>query len=466
MTDCCDIIIDEIVNDIEITNATVIDNGGGGGGAVWGGITGTITNQSDLVAYVANAVASVTAASIGLGNVDNTSDANKPVSTAQAAADASVQSYSIQRANHTGTQLASTISDFDTAADARITAQKAAANGLATLDGSSKIPLSQIPASLVGALIFQTTWNASTNSPALASGVGTKGYYYIVSVAGATNLDGITDWKVGDWAVFDGTVWDKIDNTDSVQTVNGQQGVVVLTSDNIAEGSSNLYFLASRVLASILTGLSVAVSTVVTASDTVLVAIGKLQAQVTLRAPIASPTFTGTVGGITAAMVGAPSGSGNSTGNNSGDITITTTGTSGVATLVGQTLNIPEYSTANQKIGSIGGIFNAGSAALTTGTSIAVVCPYAGTISGYSIAASSGTCTVKTWKKSTGTAIPTVSDNISTSGVSLSTGTAVRSSTVTDFTSTAVAAGDIFIFDLSAVATATWVTFQLEITKS
>jgi hypothetical protein len=48
--------------------------------------------------------------------VDNTADASKPVSTAQAAADTAVQSFSIQRANHTGTQTASTISDFATEA--------------------------------------------------------------------------------------------------------------------------------------------------------------------------------------------------------------------------------------------------------------------------------------------------------------------------------------------------------------
>ena len=65
---------------------------------------------------------------VGLGNVDNTSDANKPVSTAQAAADAAVQAFAIQRANHTGTQTASTISDFDSAADARASALIAALN--------------------------------------------------------------------------------------------------------------------------------------------------------------------------------------------------------------------------------------------------------------------------------------------------------------------------------------------------
>jgi len=46
---------------------------------------------------------------------------------------------------------------------------------------------------IAGGLDYQGTWNASTNTPTLASGVGTNGYYYIVSVAGTTNLDGVTD---------------------------------------------------------------------------------------------------------------------------------------------------------------------------------------------------------------------------------------------------------------------------------
>jgi hypothetical protein len=51
----------------------------------------------------------LTSSDVGLINVDNTSDVNKPVSTLQAAADAAVQAFSIQRANHTGTQAAGTI---------------------------------------------------------------------------------------------------------------------------------------------------------------------------------------------------------------------------------------------------------------------------------------------------------------------------------------------------------------------
>jgi len=100
--------------------------------------------------------------------------------------------------------------------------------------------------SLVGGSAYQGTWNASTNTPALASGVGTAGYYYIVNVAGNTNLDGITDWLVGDWAIFDGTVWQKVDNTDSVVSVNGYTGAVNLVTTDIPEGVTNLYFTDAR----------------------------------------------------------------------------------------------------------------------------------------------------------------------------------------------------------------------------
>jgi len=85
----------------------------------------------------------------------------------------------------------------------------------------------------VGAVTYKGTWNASANSPALASGVGTQGDYYVVNIAGTTNLDGITDWQIGDWAIFNGSVWQKVDNTDAVSSVNGQVGTVVLTAANV-----------------------------------------------------------------------------------------------------------------------------------------------------------------------------------------------------------------------------------------
>lgn len=75
-------------------------------------------------------------------------------------------------------------------------------------------------ADIAGGLDYQGTWNASTNTPTLASGVGTNGYYYVVSVDGSTNLDGITDWKAGDWAIFNGTTWQKIDQSWAVAGAN------------------------------------------------------------------------------------------------------------------------------------------------------------------------------------------------------------------------------------------------------
>jgi hypothetical protein len=83
-------------------------------------------------------------------------------------------------------------------------------------------------------LIYKGTWNASTNTPSLASGTGTNGWYYVVSVAGSTNLNGVTDWQVGDWAIFNGTVWQKIDQTNLVTSVAGRTGDVTLSTSDIS----------------------------------------------------------------------------------------------------------------------------------------------------------------------------------------------------------------------------------------
>ena len=121
-----------------------------------------------------------------------------------------------------------------TISDYVATATKGVANGVASLDGSGTVPISQLPSAVLGALSYQGTWNASTNTPTLTSSVGTKGYYYVVSVAGSTNLNGITDWQVGDWAVYNGTAWQKVDNTDAVTSVNGYTGTVVLTAADVS----------------------------------------------------------------------------------------------------------------------------------------------------------------------------------------------------------------------------------------
>ena len=86
---------------------------------------------------------------------------------------------------------------------------------------------------LAGGVEYQGTWNASTNTPTLTSSVGTQGFYYVVSVAGSTNLNGITSWELGDWAIFNGATWQKVDNTDAVVSVNGYTGIVTLSASDI-----------------------------------------------------------------------------------------------------------------------------------------------------------------------------------------------------------------------------------------
>lgn len=65
------------------------------------------------------------------------------------------------------------------------------------------------------ALNYRGTWNATTNSPDIAS-IAAAGDYWRVSVAGSTSLDGITDWGVDDWAVkpYPSGNWQKVDNAE------------------------------------------------------------------------------------------------------------------------------------------------------------------------------------------------------------------------------------------------------------
>ncbi|MGM9970089.1 MAG: hypothetical protein ACI35S_06815 [Anaeroplasma sp.] len=94
---------------------------------------------------------------------------------------------------------------------------------------SGKISLSVIPDSVLGQLEYIGTWNAATGVVVSDTRDGRdyrKGDYYIIKVAGATypdestndELDGL---QIGDWIVYNGTDWDKIDNTDYIKTVCG-----------------------------------------------------------------------------------------------------------------------------------------------------------------------------------------------------------------------------------------------------
>jgi hypothetical protein len=160
---------------------------------------------------------------------------------------------------------------------------------------------------LTGAIIYQGTWNASTNTPTLTSGVGNKGYMYKVAVAGSTNIDGVTQWNVGDQLVFNGTVWDKIDGIpNEVLSVFGRVGAVTAQSGDytttlVTEGT-NLYYTQSR-----------------------------------FDSAFSAKTTTNLTEGTNLYFT-------NTRAQNA--ITLTTTDSSGAATYSGGTLNIPNYGSA------------------------------------------------------------------------------------------------------------------------
>lgn len=94
----------------------------------------------------------------------------------------------------------------------------------------------QANAPATSGLTYLGGWNASSNTPTIVSGVGTNGDYYIVTTAGTTNIDGISSWGVGDWIIFNGTVWQKIDNSDDTSwQLNGN----TLTSQKYIGTNSN-----------------------------------------------------------------------------------------------------------------------------------------------------------------------------------------------------------------------------------
>lgn len=130
--------------------------------------------------------------------------------------------------------------------------QKGIADGVVPLNASVLIDPSYLPEDVRDSLHFSTgstTWNAASNTPTLVSGSGIKGEIYVVTTSGTTALNGITEWLVNDWVVFDGLVWRKINNNNAVESVNGGVGDVDLTTDDIPEGTggTNLYFTVDRV---------------------------------------------------------------------------------------------------------------------------------------------------------------------------------------------------------------------------
>lgn len=219
------------------------------GFATWGNISGTLSNQTDLQAALdAKATLSHTHVEADITDLDKYTQAevdsflsgkaalvhthtSTEVTNSSTVSGATVTAALDWLKNNGGawgtiTGILSNQTDLQAALDAKLNAAlKGAINGVAELDGSGRIPVNQLPTSVME---YKGVWNANTNSPALSSGVGTNGDYYLIGTAGTTSLDGESDWGIGDAVIFNGTLgqWQKVGRDDLVTSVFGRVGVI------------------------------------------------------------------------------------------------------------------------------------------------------------------------------------------------------------------------------------------------
>jgi hypothetical protein len=218
-------------------------------------------------------VSGITKAMVGLGSVDDTSDAAKPISTAQATALA--LKAPLASPTFTGTVSGVTkamvgLGSADNTSDANkpiSTAQATVNAAKADLVGG-KVPTSQLPSTVIG-----ETFSVASQAAMLAL------VAQIGDVAIRTDLSNRkylllgTSTMLADWSALDASGM-------PVDSVNGYEGAVVLGKADV--GLSN----------------------VDNTSDTNKPVSTAQQSALDLKASLASPTFTGTVAGITKGMVG------------------------------------------------------------------------------------------------------------------------------------------------------------------
>jgi hypothetical protein len=187
------------------------------------------------------------------------------------------------------------------------------------------------------------TWNAATNTPTLVNGTGDAGDMYICNVAGTVNFGaGPVTFAVGDWVLYGSGTWQKS---------NGQNGTV--TSVAVTESGDALTITGSPITTAGTINIGFAGT-----SGQYVNGAGGLTTFPSLAGYVTSVTATAPLlsSGGTTPDLSIPAASSTVDGyldnadwttfnNKQNAITLTTTGTSGVSTLIGSTLNIPNYST-------------------------------------------------------------------------------------------------------------------------
>ena len=133
---------------------------------------------------------------------------------------------------------------FDLNSTARITNL---VNPTGAQDAATKNYVDTEIGNIPSGLAFEGNWNASTDTPTLAGTTQDNGKFWIVSVAGSTNLSGITDWAVGDWAIYvdngAGTdAWQKVDNSSSLAGAGSAGKVTFWSSTSNVSFNNNFTY--------------------------------------------------------------------------------------------------------------------------------------------------------------------------------------------------------------------------------
>ena len=250
-----------VVGDIAdgaITSAKILDGTIVAGDLADGAVTSAKILDGTIVDGDLSATAAIAKTKLNLGGTITSADLVDGTIVASDIADATITAAKMvsdpyARANHTGTQLASTISNFDTqvrtnrldqmaaptasvAFNAQkltgvanpvsdqdavtlkyLTDQKAVINGIASLDGSGKIPTSQLPATAIADVFpvasqaAMLALTADTGDIAIRSDINKS---FILRVTPASTL---SNWN------------ELLTPTDSVLSVDGNTGVVNLS---------------------------------------------------------------------------------------------------------------------------------------------------------------------------------------------------------------------------------------------
>lgn len=200
-------------------------------------------NSADITAAQNTANAAAADAADALADAgDALNDATTALSTANAA-----QATATTANSNALTAIADSATALAAANAAIPLTQKGAANGVATLDATGKVPASQL--TLVSTS-FKGNWNATTNSPTLSDATGTGGFFYFVTNGANRNLgSGAIDWTTGALIIHNGSVWVENESANIITSVAGKTGAVTLNTNDVAVSTDKKYVTDNQVAA-------------------------------------------------------------------------------------------------------------------------------------------------------------------------------------------------------------------------